>query len=103
MKIVLEDIGGGNVIQNILFHTDDQIFGYRVAGILIHNGMVLLQKPTNDDAFSFPGGHVAFGETGAESLCREFREEIGIDITVNELKWISETFWIWGKKNLAIK
>jgi ADP-ribose pyrophosphatase YjhB (NUDIX family) len=85
-------------MKDILFKTDDYIFSYRVAGILIHNNKILLQKPTNDDGFAFPGGHVSFGETNAETLAREFKEEIGIDINVNGLKWVGEIFFPWGNK-----
>jgi 8-oxo-dGTP pyrophosphatase MutT (NUDIX family) len=84
--------------NDILFRTDDYIFSYRVAGILIRDGKVLLQKPTNDTGFAFPGGHVSFGETNAETLIREFKEEIGADITVGELKWVAEIFFPWGDK-----
>ena len=50
-------------MSDILFKTDDYVFSYRVAGILIRNSKVLLQKPTNDNGYAFPGGHVEFGET----------------------------------------
>ena len=46
--------------MDILFRTDEYVFSYRVAGICIQNGKVLLQKPDNDTAFAFPGGHVTF-------------------------------------------
>ncbi|GHT98939.1 hypothetical protein FACS1894142_5920 [Spirochaetia bacterium] len=85
-------------MKDILFKTDDYVFSYRVAGILIHNNKILLQRPTNDDGFAFPGGHVGFGETNAETLAREFKEEIGIDIKVNGLKWVGEIFFPWGNK-----
>ena len=60
--------------MDILFRTEEYVFSYRVAGICIQNGKVLLQKPTNDTAFAFPGGHVTFGETNAQTLVREFQE-----------------------------
>ena len=85
-------------MADILFKRDNFVFSYRVAGICIQNGKVLLQKPTNDDGFSFPGGHVAFGETNEEMLRREFKEEIGADISVGTLKWVGEQFFPWGKK-----
>lgn len=59
--------------MDILFKTDEYVFSYRVAGICIQNGKVLLQKPSNDTAYAFPGGHVAFGETNAQTLVREFQ------------------------------
>ena len=33
--------------MDVLFKNDDVIFSYRVAGILIHNDKVLLQRPEN--------------------------------------------------------
>lgn len=47
-------------MPDILYKTDDYVFSYRVAGILIRQGKVLLQKPKNDDGYSIPGGHVGF-------------------------------------------
>ena len=82
--------------MDILFKTDDWVFSYRVAGICVQNGKVLLQKPTNDNAHAFPGGHVEFGETNEETLIREFKEEIGANIQVGELKWVAEAFFPWG-------
>lgn len=84
--------------MGILFRTDDYVFSYRVAGICLHNGNVLLQKLTNDTAYAFPGGHVAFGETNEQTLIREFQEEIGVDILVKDLKWVGEIFFPWGNK-----
>lgn len=84
--------------MDILFKTDEYVFSYRVAGICIQNGKVLLQKPTNDTAFAFPGGHVELGETNAQTLIREFKEEIGVDITVSDLKWVGEIFFPWENK-----
>ena len=80
-------------MNDILFKTDNHIFSYRVAGICINNGKVLLHKAKGDDGYAFPGGHVSFGETNAETLKREFAEEIGADITVGELKWVGEIFF----------
>ena len=84
--------------MDILFKTDDWVFSYRVAGICVQNGKVLLQKPTNDNAYAFPGGHVEFGETNEKTLVREFKEEIGADIRVGEMKWVAEVFFPWGSK-----
>jgi ADP-ribose pyrophosphatase YjhB (NUDIX family) len=85
-------------VNDILFKTESFVFSYRVAGILVREGKVLLQKPTNDTGFAFPGGHVAFGETNAETLIRELDEEIGAKIEVGELKWVAEIFFPWGDK-----
>ena len=51
--------------MDVLFKNDDVIFSYRVAGILIHNDKVLLQRPENDD-YAIIGGHVSLLETSVE-------------------------------------
>ena len=84
--------------MDILFRAQDYVFSYRIAGICVENGRVLLQKPTNDTGFAFPGGHAEFGETNAETLKREFLEEIGADIAVGALQWAGEIFFPWGDK-----
>lgn len=84
--------------KDILFKNDDFVFSYRVAGILIKNNRILLQHPLSDTGYAIPGGHVSFGETNEETLIREFREEIGVDIKVENLKWVGEIFFPWGDK-----
>lgn len=86
-------------MADILYKEEYGVFSYRVAGICVQNGKVLLQTTTGEDkSFAFPGGHVTFGETNAETLIREFKEEIDADITVGALKWVAEVFFPWGKK-----
>lgn len=85
-------------MADIIYKTDENIFGYRVAGICVQNGKVLLQKPENDDAYAFPGGHAEFGETNEETLKREFREEMGAETSVGELKWVGELFFPWDNR-----
>lgn len=87
-------------MADILFRMEEGVFSYRVAGICVQDGKVLLQTTTGEDrSFAFPGGHVSFGETNEQTLIREFREEIGADITVGDLKWVAENFYPWdGEK-----
>ncbi len=85
-------------MEDIIFRTDTFVFSYRIAGILIHNNKILLQKPLNDDGYSIPGGHVSFGEISENTLIREFKEEIGVDIKIDRLIMIGENFFPWGDK-----
>lgn len=86
-------------MSDILFKIPDWVFSYRVAGICVRDGKVLLQTTTGEDrSFAFPGGHAAFGETNAQTLIREFGEEIGGEVTVGDLKWVAEIFFPWGDK-----
>ena len=85
-------------MQDILFRTDEAVLSYRVAGICIQTRKARLQKPTTATPFAFPGGHAAFGETNEQTLIREFREELGAEIKVGELKWVGEIFFPWGDR-----
>ena len=81
--------------RDILFREPDFIFSYRITGILIHNGKVLLQKPKDDD-YAFPGGHVAALEDSRKTLIREFGEETRAAIEVDNLMAVGEVFFPWG-------
>ncbi len=83
--------------RDILFKMDDMVFSYRVGGILIQNDKILLQRPKNDD-YSIIGGHVAGLETSAETLKREFEEELHTNIKVGKLLAVGEIFFPWGKR-----
>ena len=85
-------------MSDILFKTEDHIFSYRVGGVLIREGKALLQRAAGEDGYALIGGHVAFGETTAETLVREFREELGADIRVERLLMVNENFFAWGSR-----
>ena len=85
-------------MTDIICSTNNHIFTYRVAGILIDDGKVLLQSTSDASGFAFPGGHVEFGETGEQALLREFKEEMDVDIEVKGLEWVNEVFFSWGGK-----
>ena len=82
-------------MTDISFRTAEHAFSYRVAGICVKNGRVLLQRATNDTGFAFPGGQAAFGETNAQTLEREFMEEMSAEVRVGALRWVAEIFFSW--------
>jgi mutator protein MutT len=56
-----------------------------VGAVVLNQGRVLLVRrggQPSSGRWSLPGGLVELGETTAEAVCREIREECGIDITV---------------------
>ncbi|HJC25725.1 MAG TPA: NUDIX domain-containing protein [Candidatus Eisenbergiella merdavium] len=83
--------------KDILFKNETYIFSYRVGGILLQDGKILLQKPQNDD-YAIIGGHVAAMETTEQTLKREFEEEIKTKIEVDNLMAVGEIFFPWGDR-----
>ena len=67
----------------------------RVAGILIENERILLIEHSKNDKkyWLVPGGGVDWGESTAESLIREYKEETNLDIEVESFLFLSETIW----------
>jgi 8-oxo-dGTP diphosphatase len=57
-----------------------------VAGALIDDGALLVAQrarpPELAGRWELPGGKAAPGETDAEALARELREELGVEVTV---------------------
>lgn len=57
----------------------------RTCGLLIRDGMVLLQRKTTDMIWALPGGQVEPGEAPEAALRREFLEELGWAVQVGPL------------------
>jgi mutator protein MutT len=66
---------------------------YRAAIILLKDGQIALieRHRAGQHYFTFPGGHVEPGETPEQAALRETREELGIDITIQQL--VAEIWW----------
>lgn len=66
----------------------------RVCGLLVESEAILLTKihsPVNDKlVWSPPGGAIRFGESMAEALKREFREETRLRVEILQLLHINE-------------
>ncbi len=58
----------------------------RVAGILIHQGKILLaeHEKAGERYWVIPGGRLKFGETLKEALLREIKEETGLDVELGK-------------------
>lgn len=68
-------------------------FSYRVAGIFQHAEHVLLCTVEDVDFWFVPGGRCEAGETSADTIVREMREELDVDMRVERLVWIVENFF----------
>ncbi len=77
----------------ISFPIEGQRFNYRVAGIIIMNGHVLVCREDDDDYTMLPGGRVELGEASAVSLEREMAEELAMPANVGAMIATSESFY----------
>ncbi|UJW87347.1 NUDIX hydrolase [Devosia sp. SL43] len=77
----------------ISFPIAGQRFNYRVAGIIIVDGHVLITSEDDDDYFMLPGGRVELGEPSHLSLEREIAEELDMPGEVGALVATSESFY----------
>lgn len=64
----------------------------RVTGVVIEDGRILLLNEDTDTgrSWSVPGGRVEDGETLAEALVREMKEEIGLDVDPGRLLYVCD-------------
>src|SRR4030095_7130673 len=83
----------------IRFDNGNTRFNYRVVGIAIHEGSVLLHQAEGDDFWTFPGGRAELGEPAEQTLKREMREEIGTEVEVVRLLWFVENFFTYVDKD----
>ena len=83
--------------RDILFDHANARFSCRMSALIVQGGRILLQCPVGTQEYAFIGGHTAFGETSAETLRREIREELHTDAQIGRLAAVGEVFIDWGR------
>jgi 8-oxo-dGTP pyrophosphatase MutT (NUDIX family) len=72
---------------------DDVRFNFRVGGICVDNGYVLLNRNPGDDWYYLPGGRCEPMEATDQTLLREVQEELEIPVRLDGLLWVVENFF----------
>lgn len=73
-----------------------QLFSFRVAGLILRDGHALMQRAKGDDFWALPGGRAEIGEDSRETIIREMREELGVQVEILRLLWTVENFFPFG-------
>ncbi|HZY42576.1 MAG TPA: NUDIX hydrolase [Anaerolineae bacterium] len=68
-------------------------FTQRVVGIVLDRGRVLLHRTDDMTFWALPGGRAELLESSPDTLVREMREEISVDVKVDRLLWLAENFF----------
>lgn len=79
--------------RNVSFNLDGMRFNYRLAGVVVEDGYVLLHRFAHDDFWALPGGRCELGEPSKVGIVREFQEELSADVRVERLLWTAELFF----------
>ncbi len=77
----------------ISFRIKSHRFHLRAGAIALEAGHILLHRLEGDMFWALPGGRVEVGEEGAQTIVREFKEELALTVTCNELLGIGENFF----------
>jgi len=77
----------------IRFDQDGRRFNYRIVGVAIHDGMVLLHRAASEPFWTLPGGRAEMGEAAEQTIRREMQEELSTDVEVLRLLWLVENFF----------
>lgn len=80
--------------MDITYTTTNGRFNVRSVGLLLRGNKLLVMKDECSAYFYVPGGRVAFGEPSETAIRREIREELGIDVEVQRLLWMVESFFV---------
>lgn len=80
----------------ISLRIDGALFNYRVAGVAVLNGKVLLHKTPSDNFWTLPGGRCELFEFSKDTLQREMQEETGLTAQAGEMLWVSENFFLYN-------
>ncbi|WKA54301.1 NUDIX hydrolase [Planococcus shixiaomingii] len=81
------------------FKMENNVFNYRVAGVWVENGHVLLHKQVDDSHWALPGGRARVMEDSKTCLMREMEEELGTSVAVEQLLWVVENFFPYAGKD----
>ncbi len=67
-------------------------------GVCIKEGKLLICRAKGGKTSYLPGGHIEFGETGRAALCREIKEEMGLEAKTGAFLGVVENSFLQHEK-----
>lgn len=68
--------------MDITIDVEDYKLNVRAAGVIIHNGKILVHRNINSNHYALIGGRVEIGENSVHTVKREIQEELGKEVEV---------------------
>ena len=75
---------------------------HKIAGLIIKNGKILMTRKYDEDRFIIPGGKIVSGESPRETLARELKEELDVDLVEMRFWSQNQTVHFKNKDKLII-
>ena len=77
----------------VMFSNGEITFMYRVGGIAIHDGRLLVEHNVKHGFCFIPGGRVEYGENAVQALSRELDEEFGSGVQIGRLVIVADNLF----------
>lgn len=85
--------------MDLTIDVDNYKLNVRAAGVIIHNGKILVHRNVNSDHYALIGGRVGIGESSDDTIKREIKEELGKNIEITGyISTIENFFEMKGSK-----
>ena len=80
--------------KDLCIDYDGGVVNIRVGAIILKDGKFLMVSHPAVDYLYSVGGRIRFGETAAEAVVREVREETGRTLEIDRLGFVTEDFFL---------
>lgn len=85
--------------MDLTIDVEDYKLNVRAAGVIIHDNKILVHKNLKRNHYALVGGRVEIGEDSANTIRREFNEELGKDVDIiGYVATVENFFEFEGKK-----